>query len=87
MKYKTLWQPNKETAQKSQMFDFLSKVNQKYNQDFKEYYDLHQWSTENAGDFWREFWEYSNIIHSKNYTSVVDDPKKCPVPNGLIKQN
>ncbi len=78
MKYKTLWKPNKEKAQKSQMFDFLTEINQKYNQEFKEYYDLHQWSIENVGDFWGEFWEYSKIINSKTYNSVVDDPKKMP---------
>ena len=78
MRYKTLWKPNKEKAQKSQMFDFLTEINQKYNQNFKEYYDLHQWSIENVGDFWGEFWEYSNIINSKKYNSVVDDAKKMP---------
>ncbi|MCD4774247.1 MAG: acetoacetate--CoA ligase [Bacteroidales bacterium] len=78
MKYKTLWKPNKEKAQKSQMFDFLTEINQKYNQEFKEYYDLHQWSIENVSDFWGEFWEYSKIINSKKYNFVVDDPKKMP---------
>jgi len=78
MRYKTLWQPNKEKAQKSQMFDFLTEINQKYNRDFKEYYELHKWSIENVSNFWKEFWDYSNIIHSKNYTSVVDNPKKMP---------
>ena len=78
MRYKTLWQPNKEKAQKSQMFDFLTEINQKHNRDFKEYYELHKWSIENVSNFWGEFWDYSNIIHSKNYTSVVDNPKKMP---------
>jgi len=78
MRYKTLWQPNKEKAQKSQMFDFLTEINQKYNRGFKEYYELHKWSIENVSNFWGEFWDYSNIIHSKNYTSVVDNPKKMP---------
>ena len=78
MRYKTLWKPNKEKAKKSQMFDFLTEINQKYNQEFKEYYDLHQWSIENVGDFWEEFWDYSKIINSKKYTSVIDDATKMP---------
>lgn len=78
MKYKTLWKPNKEKAQKSQMFDFLTGINQKHDRDFNEYYDLHKWSIENVAGFWGEFWDYSKIIHSKKYNSVVDDPKKMP---------
>ncbi|MCP4553176.1 MAG: acetoacetate--CoA ligase, partial [Bacteroidetes bacterium] len=41
----------------------------------------HQWSVENPDKFWGEFWQYSNIIHSEDYTSVVDDYKKMPGAN------
>ncbi len=78
MKYKTLWQPKKEKAERSQMNEFLNVIRKKYNQDIKDYYNLHQWSIENVADFWGEFWDYSQIIHSKKYDKVVDDQKKMP---------
>ncbi len=78
MKYKTLWQPKKEKAERSQMNEFLNVIRKKYNQDIKDYYDLHQWSIENITDFWGEFWDYSQIIYSKKYDKVVDEPKKMP---------
>ncbi|MCK4407257.1 MAG: acetoacetate--CoA ligase [Bacteroidales bacterium] len=78
MKYKTLWQPKKENAERSQMNEFLNVIRKKYNQDIKDYYNLHQWSIENIADFWGEFWDYSQIIYSKKYDKVVDEPKKMP---------
>ncbi len=78
MKYKTLWQPKKEKAERSQMNEFLNVIRKKYNQDIKDYYNLHQWSIENITDFWGEFWDYSQIIYSKKYDKVVDEPKKMP---------
>ncbi len=78
MKYKTLWQPKKEKAERSQMNEFLNVIRKKYDQDIKDYYTLHQWSIENVADFWGEFWDYSQIIYSKKYDKVVDDPKKMP---------
>ena len=78
MKYKILWQPKKEKAERSQMNEFLNVIRKKYNQDIKDYYNLHQWSIENVADFWGEFWDYSQIIYSKKYDKVVDDPKKMP---------
>jgi acetoacetyl-CoA synthetase len=78
MRYKTLWQPKKEKAERSQMNEFLNVIRKKYNQDIKDYYTLHQWSIENVADFWEEFWDYSQIIYSKNYDKVVDEPKKMP---------
>lgn len=78
MKYKTLWQPKKEKAERSQMNEFLNVIRKKHNQDIKDYYNLHQWSIENVADFWCEFWDYSQIIYSKKYDKVVDEPKKMP---------
>ncbi len=78
MDYKKLWKPSKEWAENSQIFEFMNRINEKFGKDFKHYYDLHQWSIENIDNFWGEFWNYTNIIHSESFQEVVDDRKKMP---------
>lgn len=78
MNYKTLWQPNPEKAANSQMQEFLNFISGKYQLKENTYSALHQWSVDNPDKFWGEFWEYSNIKHSKGYDSVVDDFEKMP---------
>lgn len=78
MAYKILWQPNKKKASESQMQQFLNFIHKKYELTEDNYQALHQWSVENPDKFWSEFWKYSNILHSEEYTSVVDDYKKMP---------
>ncbi len=78
MQNNILWQPKKEKAERSQMNEFINVIRKKYSQDIKDYYNLHQWSIENIADFWGEFWDYSQIIYSKKYDTVVDEPKKMP---------
>ena len=42
--------------------------------DFKTYQELHQWSVENMEEFWAEFWEFSKIIYSRKYDSILENP-------------
>ncbi|MCP4551437.1 MAG: acetoacetate--CoA ligase, partial [Bacteroidetes bacterium] len=81
MEYKALWHPNNKKASDSQMQQFLNFIHNKYDLPENNYQALHQWSVENPDKFWGEFWQYSNIIHSEDYTSVVDDYKKMPGAN------
>ena len=60
------------------MHDFMQRINEKYNHDFQNYYNLHRWSIENPTDFWGEFWACSDIKYSRLFNDVVDDPKKMP---------
>jgi acetoacetyl-CoA synthetase len=39
---------------------------------------LYEWSVENIAEFWRTFWEFSEIKVSAPYQQVVDDPGKMP---------
>jgi acetoacetyl-CoA synthetase len=78
MQPKILWQPQNALARQSQMFDFMQRVNTKFGCNFREYYDLHQWSVEHIPEFWGEFWEYARIVHSTGFKRVVDDSKKMP---------
>ena len=75
---KLLWKPTDEQIKKSNMYRFMKFINQTYNQNFKEYASLYDWSIENISDFWAAFWDFADIIHSKRYDQVIDNPKKMP---------
>ena len=59
----------------SKMWDFLQRVNKKYNKKFETYDELYEWSIEDVADAWGEIWEYCGVRHSQPYKQVVQDPK------------
>jgi len=75
---KLLWQPSEERIKSTQMYRFMTFINEKYNTDFSEYSPLYQWSIDHIADFWASMWEFADIKASKPYTEVVDDPYKLP---------
>jgi acetoacetyl-CoA synthetase len=78
MQYQKLWSPDPEKAKNSQMFRFLEFVNESSGKKSGTYDELWQWSVENPEEFWGTFWHFSGLKYSKEYTLVVDDPKKMP---------
>jgi acetoacetyl-CoA synthetase len=60
------------------MYRFLTFINEKHDQSFFRYAQLHEWSINNISDFWAAFWEFAGIIHSKPYDEVIDDASKMP---------
>ena len=73
-----LWHPNKEKAETSQMNEFLQLVHSKYKLSLVDYSALHQWSVDSPDLFWKEFYHYSNIKYSQDYTSIVDNYSIMP---------
>ena len=78
MKYKKLWAPGLDRVENSQMQAFMNHVNSKYGLNFDNYHELHQWSIENIADFWGTFFKFSDIVYSKEFTTIVDDASKMP---------
>ena len=78
MKYKKLWTPGSDRIENSQIRAFMNHVNNKYGLNFDNYHDLHQWSIENIADFWGTFFNFSDILYSKSFNTVVDDESKMP---------
>ena len=78
MEDKILWKPKKSVAEKSQMFAFMQRINEKFGCNCREYYDLHAWTLSHVSEFWGDFWDYAKIIHSEEQTKVVDDPNRMP---------
>ncbi|MBI65574.1 MAG: acetoacetate--CoA ligase [Candidatus Marinimicrobia bacterium] len=67
-----LWEPNPELIKKTSIKKFIDKINSRYSLDISNYNDLYNWSISDIQIFWKEFWEYSNIIYSKKYDSILD---------------
>ncbi len=78
MQYKILWEPSEELKNNSGMKKFLDFANKRFGKKINDYGDLFEWSVSDPGGFWGSFWDFSDIIHSKPYEQVVDDPKKMP---------
>ena len=75
---KKIWQPSDDFKKDSKMFEFIHNVAEKYNLKDFEYETVRQWSVLNPYAFWREVWNYCEIIYSKKYERVVVDPNKMP---------
>ena len=69
-----LWTP--PYPEQTQMAQFLQRVNTNNQLKLSSYEEFHNWSVRHVSEFWNQFWDYSNIIHSAPYHQVVDDEKK-----------
>jgi acetoacetyl-CoA synthetase len=78
MEYKKLWTPSPDRTEHSGMKDYMDHVNKKYGKSFTAYDELFKWSVDNIADFWGSFWHFSGMKYSKDFNTVVDDPKKMP---------
>lgn len=75
---KMLWKPSEKRIRESNMYRFMNRINEKYNQKLKTYQELYRWSIDNIPDFWANLWEFAPVIFSKPYTQVIDDLTRMP---------
>ena len=61
------------SPKETKMWDFIQKVNKKYNKSFETYDELYKWSIDNVADAWAEIWDYCGIRASEQYKTVVQD--------------
>lgn len=67
-----MWAPNAETI--TQFSQFKAHINNKQNLELKNHHDLHAWSIENRGDFWRSVIDFCGVIyHQEAETNLIDD--------------
>ena len=71
-----VWKPT--SPQNTRMTSLMNTINFTYNKNIDSYAQLHEWSVKNIPQFWKEIWNYCDIIHSKGYNNIVDDTKKMP---------
>lgn len=68
-----LWTPSEERITKSNIYQFLSHISEKEKFSCSDYHQLYDWSISNIEKFWEHIWNFSNIIHKKNYHKVLID--------------
>ncbi|MGD8560909.1 MAG: acetoacetate--CoA ligase [Desulfarculaceae bacterium] len=73
-----LWKPSPQRVAEANLTRFIEFVNQKYGKSFQDYFDLYQWSVEAIPDFWAAMWEFGGVIHSQDYSQVVQDLDQMP---------
>ncbi len=73
-----LWQPTPEQIENANMTRFIRFVNERCGTSISDYDALWEWSVEAISEFWAALWDFVEIIHSKGYDQVVDDPYKLP---------
>ena len=73
-----LWQPSEPRIKNTNMYRFMTLVNDRFNKEFTEYTGLWEWSVENLEDFWSTAWEFLDIKASVPYTKAIENPDKMP---------
>lgn len=73
-----LWQPSQERIESTNIYDFMTRVNQRFNKNFTDYPELWQWSVDHLEEFWAAAWDYLEITASVPYEQVIQDRDKMP---------
>jgi acetoacetyl-CoA synthetase len=71
----SLWDPNKKSINKANITKFIEYVNKEFGTSVSDYSGLYNWSVKEIEKFWEALWNYSGIIHSKNYDKILDERK------------
>ncbi|MFN2436058.1 MAG: acetoacetate--CoA ligase [Desulfotignum sp.] len=75
---KKLWEPSEERIKSTNMYGFMTRVNETFDKHFTEYGELWEWSVENLADFWAHAWDFLDIKVSAPYETVIRDKDKMP---------
>ncbi len=75
---KLLWQPSEAQIKASNMYRFMTMINERYGTSFDNYDGLYEWSVDHISEFWKEMWDFAGIKASKPYDRVIDDAAKMP---------
>ena len=72
-----LWAPTEEAIEKSNISIFIKELKDKSN-SVSDYSSLYQWSIENPEKFWPEVWRQYDVIDSRSWQSVLQNPEAMP---------
>ena len=75
---KKLWEPTPDRIKQTQMYKFMTKVNNEFGHSFSSYPELYDWSVQNIPEFWATLWDFLDILATQPYTQVIDDVTKMP---------
>jgi acetoacetyl-CoA synthetase len=72
-----LWTPGPERISGSRVTEFVDRLRVEGRADLVGYDDLHRWSVDHAGDFWRAVWDFFGIVGDPG-ERLVEDPGAFP---------
>ena len=75
---KLLWQPSEAQIKASNMYRFMTLINERYGTSFDNYDGLYQWSVDHISEFWKEMWDFAPVKASAPYDQVIDDANRMP---------
>jgi len=73
-----LWKPSDDRIRSTNMYRFMTEINDRYGTSFKEYDELWQWSVDNIPELWETLWDFMDIRHSRKYDSVLENGDRMP---------
>jgi len=73
-----LWQPSTQQVAAARITRFRERVNHRYGLDLADYEALHQWSVDEAPEFWRTLWGFCEVVGKGPGTTVVEDFQLMP---------
>ena len=68
-----IWIPSDDRIKSSNFQKYFSFLKTHFAKNYTDYDNIYNWSITEIEDFWRSIWEYSKIIHSKTYSSVLEN--------------
>ena len=75
---KLLWQPSEQRIKSTNMYRFMTLVNETFKKNFTDYPALWDWSVNNLTEFWALAWDFIKIKAYRKYDRVLDNPDQMP---------
>ena len=69
----TLWTPTVRRLETSTMYNYMQWVNMNEKQDCATYNELHKWSVENEGEFWRTMIDYFGVEYEGSRSPAYNE--------------
>ncbi len=70
-----LWQPSAERIARANLTAFAARVSRRHAIELTEYAALYRWSNEHSEAFWREMWDYAEVIGERGARTLIDRDK------------
>ena len=70
-----LWQPSAQRIARANLTAFAARLSHRYATEIPEYAALYRWSNEHSEAFWREMWDYAEVIGERGARTLIDRDK------------
>jgi acetoacetyl-CoA synthetase len=67
-----LWAPSNTMIEQANLSQYREWVNKNKKQSFTDYHQLWEWSVTEIEAFWETIWQYFDILHDGNFTSITN---------------